>query len=238
MVRSLKNYYPEKYQEFLNGDKYKLRNKMQVEFSKARSECMNTYNCKCAHCGEPAIDVHHIIPIEENGTNEQTNLICLCRACHQQVHRGVYKIDPKTKKIEAMINPMHIIPEDKKLQYIKDFEELTGFTLYKYTGPYYYFKDNIKYCIKAEEIKEIVGYTEEKLIAAEQKAKALAIKQQSIKERKILEQYKQTFKDVGNKGMWHEMCKVIKAWDTLEQIQKDHVFETLHNFFSKYGRTL
>lgn len=56
-------------------------------------------------------------------------------------------------------------------------------------------------------------------------------RKQSIKDRKILEQYKQMFKDAGNKGMWHEMCRVIKAWDTLEQIQKDHVFDTLHRFF-------
>ena len=63
-------------------------------------------------------------------------------------------------------------------------------------------------------------------------------KKQNIKDRKLLEQYKQVFKEAGNKTMWHELCKVIKAWDSLAQIQKDHVFDTLHNFFSKYGRTL
>ena len=60
----------------------------------------------------------------------------------------------------------------------------------------------------------------------------------SVKDRKILEQYKQMFREAGNKDMWRQMIKVIKTWDTLEQIQKDHVFEVLHNFFSKYGRTL
>ncbi len=60
-------------------------------------------------------------------------------------------------------------------------------------------------------------------------------KKQSVKDRKLLEQYKQMFKEAGNKGMWHQMCKVIKQWDTLEQIQKDHVFDTLHKFFNKYG---
>lgn len=60
-------------------------------------------------------------------------------------------------------------------------------------------------------------------------------KKQSIKDRKLLEQYKLMFKEAGNKSMWHQMCKVINAWDTLEQVQKDHVFDTLHRFFDKYG---
>ena len=60
-------------------------------------------------------------------------------------------------------------------------------------------------------------------------------KKQSVKDRKILEQYKLMFKEAGNKGMWRQMIKVIKQWDTFEQIQKDHVFDTLHRFFDKYG---
>ena len=72
----------------------------------------------------------------------------------------------------------------------------------------------------------------------EEETARLAAKKDSVRDRKILEQYKLMFKEAGNKNMWHQMCKVIKAWDTLEQFQKDHVFDTLHNFFSKYGRTL
>ena len=56
---------------------------------------------------------------------------------------------------------------------------------------------------------------------------------QNIKDRKLLEQYKQMFKEAGNKAMWHQMCKVIKAWDQLDSLQKEHVFEVLHRFFSK-----
>ena len=72
----------------------------------------------------------------------------------------------------------------------------------------------------------------------EEETARIEAKKQSIKDRKLLEQYKQMFKEAGNKGLWHQMCKVIKMWDSLEQFQKDHVFDTLHNFFSKYGRTL
>lgn len=56
---------------------------------------------------------------------------------------------------------------------------------------------------------------------------------QNVKDRKLLEQYKQMFRENGNKRMWHQMCKVIKSWDTLDSIQKEHVFEVLHRFFSK-----
>lgn len=66
--------------------------------------------------------------------------------------------------------------------------------------------------------------------------KARLIKKESVRDRKILEQYKQMFREAGNKEMWRQMIKVIKTWDTLEQVQKDHVFDVLHNFFSKYGK--
>lgn len=69
----------------------------------------------------------------------------------------------------------------------------------------------------------------------EEETARLTAKKQSVKDRKILEQYKLMFKEAGNKGMWRQMIKVIKQWDTFEQIQKDHVFDTLHKFFDKYG---
>lgn len=68
-----------------------------------------------------------------------------------------------------------------------------------------------------------------------EEAARIEAKKQSVKDRKLLEQYKIMFREAGNKGMWRQMIKVINAWDTLEQIQKDHVFDTLHEFFNKYG---
>lgn len=67
----------------------------------------------------------------------------------------------------------------------------------------------------------------------EEETARLEAKKQSVKDRQILEQYKQMFKEAGNKGMWHQMCKVIKAWDSLEEIQKNHVWEVLHRFFGR-----
>lgn len=40
---------------------------------------------KCGHCHnllDPAYEVDHIIALSEGGTNNDDNLICLCRNCH------------------------------------------------------------------------------------------------------------------------------------------------------------
>jgi 5-methylcytosine-specific restriction endonuclease McrA len=57
----------------------------------------------CTECGYPAgsqrrtreLQVHHIIPISEGGTNDLNNLITLCHICHRKVdskHHGVRKL--------------------------------------------------------------------------------------------------------------------------------------------------
>lgn len=228
MSRSLKDLYPDKYTEFKSSNKYKLRNNMQKEFKIAKEECLLSANNKCGLCGNiDSLDVHHIIPIENNGTNEQSNLICLCRKCHQQVHKNVYKINPD-KTIVPVINEAHIIPEDKKPDYLRDFEKETGFILYKSTGSYYYFDKGIKTTIKAGNIKSMMlSGKKEELIRLKQ------LKKTSVKERKILEQYKVMFKETGNKAMWHQIIHVIRIWDTLTDLQKNHVFDTLHKTFDR-----
>lgn len=34
----------------------------------------------------PLDEVHHIVPVREGGTNEESNLMSLCRSCHNQIH--------------------------------------------------------------------------------------------------------------------------------------------------------
>lgn len=31
-------------------------------------------------------EVHHIVPISEGGTNDESNLMSLCRSCHEKIH--------------------------------------------------------------------------------------------------------------------------------------------------------
>ncbi len=35
----------------------------------------------------PVEEVHHIVPLAEGGTNDESNLMALCRSCHERIHR-------------------------------------------------------------------------------------------------------------------------------------------------------
>lgn len=67
----------------------------------------------------------------------------------------------------------------------------------------------------------------------EAEAQRLKAKHQSIKDRRLLAEYKDMFKEAGNTKMWHEVIRTIKAWDTLSDIQKEHVWDVLHRFFGR-----
>ncbi|MBQ6519934.1 MAG: RRXRR domain-containing protein [Anaerolineaceae bacterium] len=45
-------------------------------------------NGKCACCGKPMDDVHHIIPRSKGGSDGPDNRIGLCDECHHKVHTG------------------------------------------------------------------------------------------------------------------------------------------------------
>lgn len=229
--RSLKDLYPEKYQEYLNSDIKKYKNSIQAEINELSLKCKERADYMCELCGDHALDAHHIIPLEEGGTNTLDNLICVCRSCHRQIHKGVYKFDENLKKFKPVVNQNHIIPDEEKQKYIQAFEDMIGTTLYKSTGGFYAFVNDVKVKYTVKAIKAAVGYTDEQNQAKAKEAARSEAKKQSIKDRQVLEQYKQLFKEAGNKGMWHQLCKVIKVWDSLEEVQKNHVWEVLHKFF-------
>jgi predicted nucleic acid-binding Zn ribbon protein len=45
-------------------------------------------NCVCSICGwnEASCDLHHITPRGKGGTDQFTNLICVCPNCHRKLH--------------------------------------------------------------------------------------------------------------------------------------------------------
>ncbi len=47
---------------------------------------------KCKSCGviNTTLDVHHIIYLSNHGTNQQSNLITLCRKCHETEHERIF----------------------------------------------------------------------------------------------------------------------------------------------------
>jgi hypothetical protein len=54
----------------------------------------------CAYCGEDEeiLEVHHIIPLKDNGTNDLGNLVLLCYECHLKAHGGSFRKMVKTGK--------------------------------------------------------------------------------------------------------------------------------------------
>ncbi len=36
----------------------------------------------CRHCGDPAVEVDHLVPLRLGGTHDRSNLQALCRSCH------------------------------------------------------------------------------------------------------------------------------------------------------------
>ncbi|MDY6916827.1 MAG: HNH endonuclease signature motif containing protein [Chloroflexota bacterium] len=49
------------------------------------------YSCENPACRErDLVDLHHIIPREQGGSNRKDNLIVLCPTCHRKADRGVY----------------------------------------------------------------------------------------------------------------------------------------------------
>lgn len=45
----------------------------------------------CLHCEkEDCLEVHHIIPVNEGGEKEDSNLATLCKSCHKKAHGGEY----------------------------------------------------------------------------------------------------------------------------------------------------
>ena len=62
----------------------------QVNRLKAKRKCKElAYNeCELCYARDTKLDVHHVIPVEEGGTDDQDNLVCLCRHCHKVIHAG------------------------------------------------------------------------------------------------------------------------------------------------------
>lgn len=43
----------------------------------------------CKVCGQIVADIHHIVYRSQGGTDDISNLIQLCRHCHEQAHKKI-----------------------------------------------------------------------------------------------------------------------------------------------------
>ncbi|HDH7443307.1 TPA: HNH endonuclease [Escherichia coli] len=42
-------------------------------------------------CLRPAVEVHHIVPLSRGGTNTMSNLLSLCKSCHDKRHNHLHR---------------------------------------------------------------------------------------------------------------------------------------------------
>jgi len=57
----------------------------------ARTKIINRDGGCCLRCGledETELEVHHILPVSQGGTNDDSNLATLCSHCHEAAHGG------------------------------------------------------------------------------------------------------------------------------------------------------
>lgn len=64
--------------------KYAIR-RGAVEYYKGKGS-RHWFNRSCFSCGSPGEHVHHIITVKNGGTDDECNLVKLCRSCHESVH--------------------------------------------------------------------------------------------------------------------------------------------------------
>lgn len=70
-------------------------------YSSRRSAILHRDNYTCQCCGKKncRLDVHHIIYRSNGGNNDESNLITLCKDCHEKVHKGIIVIEKKPKNM-------------------------------------------------------------------------------------------------------------------------------------------
>ncbi len=60
-----------------------MKRQISAEFKKARREMIER-KTKCCECENLASELHHIIAVEDGGTDDIENLMPLCEECHKE----------------------------------------------------------------------------------------------------------------------------------------------------------
>jgi len=60
-----------------------MKREISKEFNKARREMIER-RTKCHECEDYATELHHIIAVEDGGTDDIENLMPLCKECHKE----------------------------------------------------------------------------------------------------------------------------------------------------------
>ena len=75
-------------------DKYERSPNINKKYGRAWKRIRDRYvsehplceRCKAEGRLTPVEEVHHVLPVSKGGTHERSNLIALCRSCHNKIH--------------------------------------------------------------------------------------------------------------------------------------------------------
>ncbi len=65
----------------------------------SNKKIISKLSCEICSWNEAARDVHHIIPIKNNGTDDLSNLISLCPNCHRKTHSNLISQEQLIKAV-------------------------------------------------------------------------------------------------------------------------------------------
>lgn len=88
----------------------------------------DNYTCQCCGKKNCRLEVHHIKFRRDGGTDDEDNLITLCKECHDGVHAGTIELNKKPKKSKNLKYATHMsIIRSQLLKKYPDAIETFGF---------------------------------------------------------------------------------------------------------------
>ena len=98
-------------------------------FSSRKEAVLNRDGYKCQHCGKKncRLEVHHITYRSNGGTDDENNLITLCKECHDNIHKGVITLTKKPKKMLLKYATQMSIIRSRLLKHYTEAIETFGF---------------------------------------------------------------------------------------------------------------
>lgn len=130
----------------------------QKDFYNTKAYVLHRDGYKCQHCKGKSKDkklhVHHVIWKSEGGTDEQKNLLTLCKICHDALHEGKLELSGKKSKTKHATEMGIVKSQLKKLW---DFEECFGYeTKFKreqvFDLPKSHYNDAVAICCEDGEV--------------------------------------------------------------------------------------
>lgn len=89
----------------------------------------DNHTCQICAGKDTQLEVHHIIPKSQGGSNRMENLITLCKNCHEKIHKNELKIN---KEVRSFKHASHMNIMRKKLYEILKNEFTNVFETYGY----------------------------------------------------------------------------------------------------------